>query len=135
MTRPTSETVVSAVQKAIDAEEAVVHGILPTGESQHLRFYLVVWEIPHRDAGEGSVPEGATLLKERYFQIPKDSAPEEVAASGPQFKRNGIARRDTGDLKTRLVRLYARVSNGDGLDTDYEEPLWLGQEGEDKGGD
>lgn len=127
MTRPTSETVVSAVQKAIDAQEYTLHAILPTGESTHLHFYLVIWETPHRDAGSDGIPADATLLKERYFQLPKDTAP---ASLDPTFKTNGISRRDEGGLQGRLVRAYARVSNGDGIDTDYEEPLWLPEDEE-----
>lgn len=134
MTRRTPESVVTAVEKSIadteNVDEWAVHAILPTGDSQHLDFYLVMWEIPHESAGENGVPDDATLLKERYFQMPKDTAPREVKQSGAQFKTNGIARRDTGALKGRLVRAYARISNGDGLDDADADPLWLAEDGD-----
>lgn len=124
VTESTPESVTSAVKKATD-DAATLHAILPTGESQYLRFYLVIWEVPHRDAGTKGIPEDATLLKERYFQVPKDDAPADLS---PTFKSNGISRRDTGDLKARLVRAYARISNVEGTDVDDgHDPLWLDQ--------
>lgn len=121
MTPPSSDEVVSVVKKAIDADEYDLHAVMPTGESQHLRFYLVIWEVPHRDAGDDDVPADATLLKERYFQMPKEGAPSDLT---PTFKKNGIARRNLGGLKKRLVKAYARVSNVEGDDAP-SEPLWL----------
>lgn len=125
MTSPTEEDVLATVKESIDGEYHL-HAVLPTGESQHLRFYLVIWEEPHRDAGD-DLPDDASLLKERYFQIPKDTAPPEADLS-PTWKTNGIARRDVGGLKSRLVRAYARVSNGESGDYDTDDPLWLESE-------
>lgn len=116
MTRPSKSTVLGEVEKRID-DDAIIHAVIPTGNSDDDWFFLVLFEESHRDAG-GDAPADATLLKERYFQYPKEGSDHQIT-----FLQNGINRRRTGDLTNRLVKAYARADNVRGT-TDLD-PLWI----------
>lgn len=119
--RPTRDDVLGHVHEAIDGSEYRVHAIIPCGGNDVLWFFIVVWSVPHREV------EGATMLNERYFQIPKDWSDE----FSPTFKKNGINRRDMSGLALTLQRAYSRANQEKGDDIDWlaeDDPLWLDDE-------
>lgn len=90
------EEIRGCIEAEITAEEYTLHRIIPTGHSEYLRFYLVLWTEPHPDV------EDATLRKLRYFQIPRQ--PEETPDLEPTFKTNGIAIRDEEGARSGVVK-------------------------------
>lgn len=117
--RPSREKVERLVKENIEQSEYQIHGIIPCGANDLLWFYLVVWSQPHREVDD------ATMLNERYFQIPRDWSDE----YSPTFKTNGINRRNMGELAGRLAHIYAEADNAAAHRTDWlakDDVTWLG---------
>lgn len=103
--------IITLVRKSIaqsdDPDEYDLLFVIPTpGGSEHLRFYIVGWRIPHPSVAD------ADLVKLRYFQVPRPDAPESLH---PTFKKNGMTFRDetNGELLYALLEGFAAARRGD----------------------
>lgn len=118
--RPAKSEVLRHIHEAIDGSKYRIHAVKPCGSNDVLWFYLVVWSTPHREVDD------ATMLNERYFQIPKDWSNE----FSPTFKKNGINRRNMGGLATELTEIYAKATQERDPDwMEEDDPLWLEDDG------
>lgn len=110
--------ILASVQKHVD-DDASIHAVIPVGGNDALDYYLVVFEEPHSDHDD------ATLLKERYYQVPTEGFTDEYSET---FLKNGISRRrvDGDGLADRLARAYRVTAHRD-LTTD-DDPAWLARD-------
>lgn len=114
--RPAKSEVLRHVHEAIDGSEYRIHAVIPSGSNDVLWFYLIVWSEPHKEVDD------ATMLNERYFQLPRDWSNE----FSPTFKKNGINRRNTGGLADDLAHIYAQAAHDRDVEwLEKDDPLWL----------